>query len=66
MGFRFRKSIKLLPGVRVNFGKKSTSISFGNKFCGITVNSKGTVTKRVSAPGTGISFSERIERDSKK
>src|ERR1700722_477483 len=29
MGFRFRRSIKLLPGIRLNFGKRgiSTSIS---------------------------------------
>jgi|GEM_PF-4260224 len=57
MGFRIRKSIKLLPGVRVNLGAKSgPSISIGGK--GVTTNysSRGTRTT-VSIPGTGISWS---------
>ena len=29
MGLRFRKSIRLMPGVRVNFSLKSASISIG-------------------------------------
>lgn len=31
MAFRFRKSVKIAPGVKVNFNKKSTSVSFGGK-----------------------------------
>lgn len=31
MGFRFRKSYKIAPGVKVNVGKKSGSISLGTK-----------------------------------
>lgn len=60
MGWRFRKSIKILPGVRLNFGKKSTSVSIGSKRAGITINSKTGVTARASIPGTGLSYSERI------
>jgi len=29
MGLRFRKSVKIAPGVRVNFGKKGSSLSVG-------------------------------------
>jgi hypothetical protein len=29
--FRFRRSIKLFPGVRWNFGKKSSSLSIGGR-----------------------------------
>ena len=59
MGTRFRKSKEILPGVKVNLGKKSVGISVGGKLGGVSVNSKGDVTKRVSAPGTGLSYVER-------
>lgn len=59
MGFRFRKSIKILPGIKLNIGKKSTGISIGNKLGGISINSKTGVTTRTSIPGTGISFVEK-------
>lgn len=55
MGFRFRKSIKILPGIRINFGKKSASISIGPQGAKMTVGTKGT---RLTAglPGTGLSY----------
>lgn len=52
MPLRFRKSVKIAPGVKVNFNKKSTSISVGGKHVGITANSHRGVTGRISAPGT--------------
>lgn len=60
MGLRFRKSIKIAPGVKLNLGKKSTGISVGNKFGGVSINTKTGVTTRVSAPGTGMSYTSRI------
>lgn len=60
MGFRFRKSIKIAPGVKLNLGKKSTGISVGNKFGGVSINTKNGITTRVSAPGTGMSYTSRI------
>ncbi|OWV31492.1 DUF4236 domain-containing protein [Halomonas campaniensis] len=61
MGLKFRKSVKVAPGVRVNFGKKSSSVSIGNKYGGYNIGSKGT-RARVSAPGTGLSYSDRIDK----
>lgn len=61
MGLKFRKSVKIAPGVRVNLGKKSSSVSVGNKYGGYNIGSKGT-RARVSAPGTGLSYSERINK----
>lgn len=61
MGIRFRKSIKIAPGVRLNIGKKSTGISIGGKYGGISMNSKTGMRARVSAPGTGLSYSTKIE-----
>lgn len=60
MGFRFRRSIRILPGVRLNISKKGfTSVSIGGK--GLTVNrgSKGTRVT-TSLPGTGMSYSKQF------
>lgn len=62
MGIRFRKSFKVAPGIRINVGKKSSGISIGNKYGGISVNSKTGARSRVSAPGTGFSYSAKIGR----
>ncbi len=59
MGLRFRKSVKIAPGVKVNLGKKSAGISVGNKYGGVSVNSKTGARARVSAPGTGLSYSKK-------
>ena len=56
MGFRFRKSFKIAPGVRVNVGKKSVGISAGVKGARVSVNSKGRKTTTVGIPGTGLSY----------
>jgi uncharacterized membrane protein len=56
MGFRFRKYFGVLPGVRVNLGKKRVSVSIGAR--GLTANiSKDGIRKTVSLPGTGLSYS---------
>lgn len=60
MGLRFRKSMKIAPGVRVNFGKKSTSVSFGGKGARYTVSSSGRKTASVGIPGTGLSYVESV------
>jgi len=66
MGWRFRKSIKIAPGVKLNFGKKSAGISFGNKGGGISFNSKTGARVRASIPGTGLSYSSKLFGGKKK
>lgn len=51
--FRFRRSIKLFPGVRWNFEKKSSSLSFGVRGAHYTVGTRGSRTA-VGIPGTGL------------
>lgn len=58
MGFRFRKSVKIAPGVRLNIGKKSVGISAGVKGARMSVNSSGRKTTTVGLPGTGLSYSK--------
>ncbi len=56
MGLRFRKSITLMPGVRLNIGTKGVSISTGVKGFRKTFHSSGRVTTSVGLPGTGLSY----------
>lgn len=64
MGFRFRRSVKIAPGVRWNFGKRSTSLSIGPRGAKLTLGSRG---KRLttSIPGTGLSFTQSLASESK-
>lgn len=56
MGFNFRKSFKIAPGVRLNVGKKGiSSVSLGGKGGRVSVGKKG-VRSTISAPGTGLSY----------
>ena len=55
MGFRFRRSIRILPGVRVNLGKRGVSTSIGVRGAHVTLGKTGTRTT-VGAPGTGLSY----------
>ncbi|BBK09383.1 DUF4236 domain-containing protein [Klebsiella phage 05F01] len=56
MGLRFRKRIKVIPGVYINFGKKGVnSVSVGGNGLTANVNRNGTKTT-VGLPGTGLSY----------
>lgn len=57
MGFKFRKSIKIAPGVKLNINKNSVGISAGTRGARFSVNSKGRATTTVGIPGSGISYS---------
>lgn len=59
MGFRFRKSVKIAPGVRLNVGKRSASVTIGGKRGRLNIGSRGT-SVGTSIPGTGISYNKRI------
>lgn len=62
-GFRFRKRIKLMPGVWLNLGKQGVSTSVGTK--GLSVNLKGdAIRTTASAPGTGLSYTRLDRTDS--
>lgn len=63
MGFRFRKSIRILPGVRLNLSKSGVSTSIGGRGATINVGKKG-VRGTVGLPGTGLSYSEMLTRKS--
>lgn len=57
MGFRFRKSIKLAPGVRLNVSKKGiSSVSIGRSGARVNIGKKGT-RSTLGIPKTGLSYS---------
>ena len=56
MGLRFRKSISIIPGVKLNFGKTGMSISTGVPGFRKTFHTSGKVTTSVGIPGTGIYY----------
>lgn len=64
MALRFRKSVKILPGVRVNFGLKGASLNVGARGASVSIGKQGTYSN-VSIPGTGISFREKILNNSR-
>jgi len=66
MGFRFRRSIKILPGVRLNFGKRGISTSIGIRGAHVTIGKTGTRTT-VGLPGSGLSYThlEKAHDDSR-
>jgi hypothetical protein len=53
--FRFRRSLKILSGVRWNIGSRSTSVSLGGRGFHYTIGPSGTRTT-VGLPGTGMSY----------
>ena len=56
MGLRFRKSIKIAPGLKLNINKKSVGLTAGIRGAHYTINSKGKRTKTIGIPGTGLSY----------
>lgn len=58
MGFRFRKSIKLAPGLRMNFSKSGASWTLGPRGASIGIGHRGTYLN-TGIPGTGIYCREK-------
>lgn len=56
MGFRMRKSFKVMPGVRMTVTPRGVSASVGNKYGRVSAHTSGRVTSSASIPGTGISY----------
>lgn len=60
MGFRARKSFKVMPGVRMTVTPRGVSTSVGVRGARVSVNSSGRVTRTVGIPGSGISHVETL------
>jgi len=56
VGLRFRKSVKILPGVHLNVSKSGASLSLGRRGATVNLSTHG-VRETVGIPGTGLSYS---------
>jgi uncharacterized protein DUF4236 len=57
VGFRFRKSLRIVPGIRLNLSKSGPSLSLGGKGFHYNIGAKGSRVT-VGVPGTGLSWSQ--------
>ena len=62
MGFRFRRTVRLLPGLRLNVSKSGVSASVGTRGAWLTFGRNGT-RATVGLPGTGISYTTTSSTD---
>ena len=62
---RYRKSIKICKGVKVNFSKSGTSLTLGGKGASVNIGKKGTYLN-TGIPGTGFYSRQRIDGGAKK
>ena len=62
MAWKFRKSVKILPGIKLNFSNAGVSTSFGPKGFKYNVGRKG-VRRTVSIPGSGFYHTEMLEKN---
>lgn len=60
MGWRFRKSFKVIPGVRLNLSRHGLSATLGAAPFSVNVGPRG-VYSNVSIPGTGLYNRERLD-----
>ena len=64
MGLRYRKQVKVAPGVKLNLSKSGVSTSVGKR--GATMNFSGRGTKTtVGIPGSGLSYSKQLTKKKK-
>lgn len=61
MGFRFRRSVRLFPGARVNIGLRGASMSFGIKGASVNFSSRGA-RATFGIPGTGLAWTSGAGR----
>jgi hypothetical protein len=61
MGLRFRKSIRLAPGLRLNLSGNGASATLGRPGASVKVGRRG-VHGTAGLPGTGVSYRGRLDR----
>jgi len=59
MGFRFRRSFRVLPGVRLNLSRFGVSTSVGTRGASFTIGTRGA-RATVGIPGSGLSYTETM------
>ena len=52
---RFRRSVRLMPGVRLTFSRSGVGVSVGVPGARISRSPNGRITRTLGIPGTGLS-----------
>lgn len=60
MGFRLYRRVRIAPGIRLNFGTRGVSASFGHRGAWYTVGPHGRRTATLGFPGTGLRYTQTI------
>src|SRR5688572_29115670 len=64
MGWRFRKSFKILPGLRLNIGKTGiTGAAVGKRGFTTSIGKRG-IYQNLGIPGTGLSYRSKVDGSS--
>lgn len=63
MGWRYRKRIKILPGIHLNISKSGISTNVGVKGASVTFGPKGTYVN-TGFPGTGLYRRDKVHEES--
>jgi hypothetical protein len=58
MAIRFNRRFGIVPGVRLNLGKRGASIGLGKRGAWLTIGRKGIHTS-IGLPGTGLYWTEQ-------
>lgn len=61
MALRFRRTVKIAPGVRLNLTKTGISARVGPRGAGVTMGTSGT-TVSAGLPGTGLHVSPKVTK----
>lgn len=64
MGLYWRRSTKILPGVRINWSKSGPSISMGPRGAKVNIGKRGTYVSG-GIPGTGLYYRQKVDGDTK-
>lgn len=64
MAFRFRRTVSIFPGVRINLGKRGVSVSAGVRGANVTLGRNG-LYGNVGLPGSGVSYRKRLFKPDK-
>ena len=64
MGLYWRRSTKILPGVRINWSKNGPSISMGPKGAKVNIGKRGIYVSG-GIPGTGLYYRQKVGGGSK-
>lgn len=62
MSLKFRKSIQIFPGVKLNLSKSGLSLSLGPRGLKYTISTSGKSTATIGIPGSGLSYSKTLSK----